>query len=287
MTALHIDHVSKSFGSEAVLVDVDLEVETGSITAVLGPSGSGKTTLLRLVAGFDRPDAGTIAVGDVVVVASTVNVPPERRRVGIVPQEGALFPHLTVAKNIGFGLPRGSGAARVEKCLALVGLEGFARRRPEQLSGGQQQRVALARALAPHPPLIMLDEPFSALDAALRPQVRADVVTALRADSATAVIVTHDRDEALAMADQIVVLIDGRVEQSGAPADLYRAPANKRVAAFIGVGEVVTGDRRGELVHTSLGALPVDPSSRTSDGLVDVLVRPEPVLVYPPTRSER
>ncbi len=286
MTALRIAGVSKAFGRSPVLVDVDIEVEEGSITAVLGPSGSGKTTLLRLVAGFDRPDTGSITVGDALVAGPGTFVAPERRRVGIVPQEGALFPHLDVARNIGFGLQRGPGRSdRIAECLALVGLDGFERRRPDQLSGGQQQRVALARALAPHPSLVLLDEPFSALDAALRPQVRADVVAALRADGATAVVVTHDRDEALAMADQVVVLIDGRVEQAADPATLYRSPASGVVAAFIGEGQVVAGQRVGDRVRTPLGEFPVDRASRAPDGEVDVVLRPEPVLVYPPPES--
>ncbi len=288
MTALHIAGVSKAFGRTPVLVDVDIEVDEGSITAVLGPSGSGKTTLLRLVAGFERPDAGTVTVGGSLVAGPTAFVAPERRRVGIVPQEGALFPHLNVAKNIGFGLHRGPDRAdRIAECLALVGLEDFGKRRPDQLSGGQQQRVALARALAPHPSLVLLDEPFSALDAALRPLVRADVVAALRADGATAVVVTHDRDEALSMADQVVVLIDGRVEQAADPAALYRSPATDQVAAFIGSGQVVPGHREGDRVRTALGEFPVDRASRAPDGEVDVVVRPEPVLVYPPGASTR
>ncbi|HEY6531546.1 MAG TPA: ABC transporter ATP-binding protein [Acidimicrobiales bacterium] len=284
MSALEVRGLTKRFGGVLALDHVDVVVPAGSITAVVGPSGSGKTTLLRLVAGFERPDAGTVAVGDTIVAGAGRLVAPERRRVAIVPQEGALFPHLSVAANVGFGLPRGRGKGpRVIECLELVGLAGYDKRRPDQLSGGQQQRVALARALAPHPSLIMLDEPFSALDAALRPQVRAEVVAALRADGATAVIVTHDRDEALSMADQVVVLLDGRVAQAATPATLYRAPASAEVAAFIGPGEVVSGERRGSVVHTSRGELPVDVASRAPDGRVDVVVRPEPVLVYPPT----
>jgi iron(III) transport system ATP-binding protein len=283
VTALEVRGLSRSYGGQPALADADVTVEEGSITVVLGPSGSGKTTLLRLVAGFERPDAGTITVGGQLVAGPGRLVPPERRRVAIVPQEGALFPHLSVAANIAFGLHRGPDrSARVTECLELVGLAGYERRRPDQLSGGQQQRVALARALAPHPSLILLDEPFSALDAAMRPQVRADVVAALRADGATAVVVTHDRDEALALADQVVVMIDGRIEQAADPVTLYRSPANSRVAEFIGRGEVVRGVRDGDVVRTPSGELPVDPASRTSDGEVDVVVRPEPVLVYPP-----
>jgi iron(III) transport system ATP-binding protein len=284
VSALEVRGLSRTYGDHVALRDADITVPTGSITVVLGPSGSGKTTLLRLVAGFERPDAGTIVVDGVLVAGPGRLVPPERRRVAIVPQEGALFPHLTVASNIAFGLRRGRGRSdRVSECLELVDLAGYEKRRPDQLSGGQQQRIALARALAPHPSLILLDEPFSALDAAMRPQVRADVVAALRADGATAVVVTHDRDEALALADQVVVLIDGRVEQAADPVTLYRSPASSRVAEFIGRGEVVRGVRTGAVVRTSLGEHPVDEASRSDDGDVDVVVRPEPVLVYPPT----
>jgi iron(III) transport system ATP-binding protein len=283
VTALEVRGLCRSYGGHAALDDADVTVAEGSITVVLGPSGSGKTTLMRLIAGFERPDAGTVEVGGELVAGPGRLVPPERRRVAVVPQEGALFPHLSVAANIAFGLRRGPDrSARVRECLALVGLAGYEKRRPDQLSGGQQQRVALARALAPHPSLILLDEPFSALDAAMRPQVRADVVAALRADGATAVVVTHDRDEALALADQVVVLIDGRVEQAADPVTLYRSPASSLVAEFIGRGEVVRGVREGDVVRTPLGELPVDEASRTGDGEVDVVVRPEPVLVYPP-----
>jgi iron(III) transport system ATP-binding protein len=284
VSALVLDGVTRSYGDHTVLRAASVTVEEGSITAIVGPSGSGKTTLLRVVAGFDRPDSGTVSVGGAVVAGAGTWVAPEHRRVGIVPQEGALFPHLDVARNVAFGLPRGERrGGRVAECLALVGLDGFERRRPDQLSGGQQQRVALARALAPRPSLVLLDEPFSALDAALRPQVRAEVVAALRADGATAVVVTHDRDEALAVADQVVVLIDGSIEQTAHPAELYRRPANERVAAFLGTGKVVRGRRAGELVTTELGSFPVDAASRADDGEVDVVLRPEPVLVYPPT----
>jgi iron(III) transport system ATP-binding protein len=284
VSALEVHGLTKAFGGVLALDHVDVQVPAGCITAVVGPSGSGKTTLLRLIAGFERPDEGTVAVGDTIVAGGGRLVAPERRRVAIVPQEGALFPHLSVAANVAFGLPRRRRkGSRVTECLALVGLAGYEKRRPDQLSGGQQQRVALARALAPHPSLVMLDEPFSALDAALRPQIRAEVVAALRADGATAVVVTHDRDEALQMADQVVVLLAGRVAQAAAPATLYRSPATADVAAFIGPGEVVSGRRQGSTVHTADGDLPVDIASRAPDGPVDVVLRPEPVLVYPPT----
>lgn len=282
MSTLDLRGVTKAYGDQLALSAADVTVPEGSLTAVLGPSGSGKTTLLRLIAGFERPDAGTISVAGRLVAGGGVLVAPERRRVAIVPQEGALFPHLSVGANVAFGLARRSRAGgRVDECLRLVGLSGFEHRRPHQLSGGQQQRVALARALAPHPSLVLLDEPFSALDAAMRPQVRADVVAALRADGATAMVVTHDRDEALAIADQVVVLLDGRVEHAGPPATLYCGTTRAPVADFVGPGRVVEGKRTGTVVHTAEGELQVDPASRAPDGPVDVIVRPTAVLVYP------
>src|ERR1700691_372873 len=206
VTGLH-----KAFGTHPVLTGVDLEVPAGSLTAILGPSGSGKTTLLRLMAGFDRADAGTIKIGDVLVDSPGVHLPPARRRIGYVPQEGSLFPHLTVEANVGFGLAaRERRGGKVASMLEAVGLGGLGKRYPHQLSGGQQQRVALARALAIEPALVLLDEPFSSLDAGLRSSVRSDVQDVLRAGGVTAVLVTHDQDKALSVADQVAVIRDGR-----------------------------------------------------------------------------
>jgi len=279
--ALSARGVRKSFGPLTVLHSIDLDVAQGSITAVLGPSGCGKTTFLRLVAGFDCPDAGTVQVGGVVVAdpAHGVLLPPERRRVGIVPQEGALFPHLDVAGNVGFGLPRGAAsAARVAELLELVGLGGAERKRPHQLSGGQQQRVALARALAPRPSLILLDEPFSSLDAALRSQVRDEVFDVLRAEQATAVLVTHDQQEALSVADQVAVLLGGRVAQCADPNTLYNDPADLAVATFVGEAVVVRGPLEHGVVHSSLGPLQARPTVDNSR-VVDAVVRPEQIRV--------
>ncbi|MDO9175233.1 MAG: ABC transporter ATP-binding protein, partial [Actinomycetota bacterium] len=212
---LDVRDVRKAFGQQQVLHGIDLHVAAGAIVAVLGPSGCGKTTLLRLIAGFEQLDHGSITVAGQLAAnrggaGPTLSLPPERRRVGVVPQEGALFPHLDVAGNVGFGLRRGSDA-RVAEVLALVGLAGFEKKRPSQLSGGQQQRVALARALAPKPSLVLLDEPFSSLDAAMRGQVREEVFEVLRAANATAILVTHDQQEALSVADQVAVLLAGRI----------------------------------------------------------------------------
>lgn len=281
MNALELHGVSKSFGRTLVVDGAGFSVAEQSITAIVGPSGGGKTTILRMVAGFEVPDAGEILVAGTLVAGAGVFVPPERRRIGFVPQEGALFPHLSVARNVGFGLPRGAESRRrVEECLELVGLPDLGNRRPHQLSGGQQQRVALARALAPRPQLVVMDEPFSALDAALRPEICADVVAALRAAGATAVIVTHDRDEALAVADQMVVVMDGRVVQAGAPVELYRAPASPEVQGFLGAVEILSGTVAGDTVVTERGVFPLGGRTAVGD-TAEVLIRPGQVSVFP------
>ncbi|MEQ1700888.1 MAG: ABC transporter ATP-binding protein [Ilumatobacteraceae bacterium] len=281
MNALELHEVSKSFGRTRVVEHAGFSVAERSIAAIVGPSGSGKTTILRMVAGFEVPDAGEIRLVGALVAGAGVFVPPERRRIGFVPQEGALFPHLSVARNVGFGLPRGAvSRRRVDECLELVGLPGFGSRRPHQLSGGQQQRVALARALAPRPQLVVMDEPFSALDAALRPAICADVVAALRADGATAVIVTHDRDEALAVADQLIVVMDGHVVQAGDPVQLHRAPANAEVQGFLGAVEILTGTVAGDTVVTDRGVFPLGSRAAVGD-TAEVLIRPGQVSVFP------
>ena len=291
MSELVVRGLSKSFGSTPVLRGVDLRVPPGCLGAVLGPSGCGKTTLLRLVAGFETPDAGTVALdGRVVAEGRRVLAPPERRRVGVVPQEGALFPHLSVAGNVAFGLrgSRGRGRAgrraRVEEMLELVGLPGYGPRMPAELSGGQQQRVAVARALAPDPALVLLDEPFSALDTGLRAAVREDVRAALRATGATAVLVTHDQQEALSIADLVAVLRDGRVVQAADPARLYRAPGDVGVATFVGEAVVLPATLRDGRAETALGSLPVRPSgaraARAAPG--QVVIRPEQVVLGSP-----
>jgi iron(III) transport system ATP-binding protein len=267
--------VRKAYGPVAALDGVDLEVPSGVLTAVLGPSGCGKTTLLRCVAGFDRIDGGEIEVGPRRVGGPGVHVAPERRRVAVVPQEGALFPHLSVAGNVGYGLGRAARrSGRVEEVLELVGLAGYGGRMPHQLSGGQQQRVAVARALAPRPPLLLLDEPFSALDAGLRADLRRDVRDALRADRATAVLVTHDQGEALSVADQVAVMRAGRIIQSGTPAQVYGDPADAWVADFVGEAVLLPARVQDGVARTPLGALPVSGGA-TGEALV--LVRPEQV----------
>jgi iron(III) transport system ATP-binding protein len=271
-----VQQVTKAFGATEVLTGVDLHVPAGSFTALLGPSGCGKTTLLRLIAGFDDPDAGTIAVADRVVAGSGRSVPARSRGIGFVPQEGGLFPHLTVAANVAFGLPRRERRARgrIAGLLELVGLApDLAERAPHQLSGGQQQRVALARALAPRPSLVLLDEPFSSLDAGLREETRAAVAAALTAAGATAVLVTHDQAEALSMADQVAVMRGGRLVQLTDPRTLYRRPSDLDVATFVGEAVVLDAEVHGGRARCALGD--VDLERPVADGPVRVLLRPE------------
>jgi iron(III) transport system ATP-binding protein len=279
MSALEVRDLSKSFGRTEVLRSVDLSVPERSITAVLGASGSGKSTLLRIVAGLERPQTGRVTVAGRVVDEPGQHVPAERRRMGYVPQEGALFPHLTVARNVGFGLPRGAGrAARVRELLTLVGLPDLDRRYPHELSGGQQQRVALARALAVEPPLVLLDEPFSSLDAALRGSVRAEIARLLHATGTAAVLVTHDQEEALSIADQVAVLRHGRIVQVGSPREIYTQPVDAELAGFLGDANLVDAELVGAEAVTALGPLSITPSGAARG---TVLVRPEQISIEP------
>jgi iron(III) transport system ATP-binding protein len=280
MRQVAITGLYKAFGTHPVLTGADLEVPAGSLTAILGPSGSGKTTLLRLLAGFDRADAGTITIGDVLVDGPGVHVAPERRRIGYVPQEGALFPHLSVEANVGFGLAaRDRRGGKVASMLEAVGLGGFGKRYPHQLSGGQQQRVALARALAIEPAVVLLDEPFASLDAHLRASVRADVQEIFRRAGTTAVLVTHDQDEALSVADWVAALRDGKIAQCATPEDLYSRPADPELAAFIGDANLLEGVVNDGVAKTLLGNLPLDAAAapRAGTGQVTVLIRPEQI----------
>ncbi|HEX6684608.1 MAG TPA: ABC transporter ATP-binding protein [Candidatus Limnocylindrales bacterium] len=264
MAELAVSGLRKSFGAVAALAGVDLSVHTGHLVAVLGPSGCGKTTLLRCVAGFERVDAGRVTVAG----RDVTSLAPQRRRIAVVPQEGALFPHLSVRDNVSYGLDRAS-RSRVAETLALVGLDGFGSRMPHQLSGGQQQRVAVARALAPRPPVVLLDEPFSALDAALRVELRRDIREALRADGATALLVTHDQGEALSIADEIAVMRDGVIVQTGPPAAVYSAPRDAWVAGFVGEAVWLPAG------HPLLLRIPV------AGGGDRVLLRPEQISLGP------
>ncbi len=277
-TSLSVAGLSKAFGDSRVLADLDLDVPTGSLTAVLGPSGCGKTTLLRLLGGFEHADRGSIRLGETVLCDERTHLAPEHRAIGFVPQEGALFPHLDVATNVGFGLPRAQRrGSRVGELLQLVGLQGLAKRFPHQLSGGQQQRVALARALAPEPGLVLLDEPFDALDAGLRAQVRGEVREALRAAGATALLVTHDQEEALSLADTVAVMRGGQIVQAADPQTLYRDPVDAEVAAFVGEAVLLEGRLDGGYAETSLGRLPTRGTDVSDGAQVTVMLRPEQI----------
>jgi iron(III) transport system ATP-binding protein len=280
MKDLSIAGVTKAFGPQAVLRGVDLAVPAGSFTAILGSSGSGKTTLLRIAAGFERPDDGEVRIGEELVDdAARRFVPSERRRIGYVPQEGALFPHLSVGRNVAFGLPRGpQRKQRVDALLELVGLSGYRRRYPHQLSGGQQQRVALARALAIGPEVVLLDEPFSSLDAAMRSSVRADVLDVLRQAGTTSILVTHDQDEALSMADQVAVLRHGVIAQLDSPAALYGSPGDVDLAQFLGESNVLEGEVYDGTARTPFGDLSVAQAAGVDmRGPAMVMVRPEQI----------
>ena len=303
MSGLVLRGVRKGFGGVPVLRGVDLEVPAGQLCAVLGPSGCGKTTLLRVVAGFEHPDGGAVSVAGRVVAGPDGTLPPERRRIGVVPQEGALFPHLSVAGNVGFGLVgpvRGDGGARgtrglarraaqrtarVRELLDLVGLGGADDRMPAELSGGQQQRVALARALAPEPQVVLLDEPFGALDTGLRAALREDVRAALSAAGATGVLVTHDQQEALSVADLVAVMREGRIVQAAAPGELYTAPDDLGVATFVGEAVVLPAHVRDGCARTVLGELRVrrpGAGAASAGGTGQVVLRPEQLVLDRP-----
>lgn len=276
--------VDKSFDEVRVLDSIDLAVEPGESLALLGPSGCGKTTLLRIIAGLERPDAGSVAVGGHEMAGPSAWVPPEKRNVGMVFQDWALFPHLTVGRNVGYGLPRGErDGPRVLEALDMVGLADLVDRRPETLSGGQQQRVALARAIAPRPSVLLLDEPFSNLDSALRAGVRSEVHRLLVELGITSVFVTHDQEEAFVLGDRVAVMRDGRIEQVDTPADLYRRPSNAWIASFVGDVSLLEGLASGRTAATPLGdvALVQDAS-----GTVTVLIRPEDLSIMPEGTSE-
>jgi iron(III) transport system ATP-binding protein len=271
----------KAFGDQSILRDLSLTVPAGSVTAVLGASGSGKTTLLRVVAGLERPDRGTIAIGGTALDDGRIHLRPEERRIGYVAQEGNLFPHLSVVQNVGFGLPRRRRRQpEVAALVDAVGLSGLEDRYPHQLSGGQQQRVALARALAVGSQAVLLDEPFNTLDANLRASVRIDVHRIVREAGATAVLVTHDQDEALLLADYVAVLRHGVIAQFATPADLYHRPVDADVASFVGAANLVPGIHDGEGVDTPFGRLPLrNNQAALPPGKVTVLLRPEDIEI--------
>ncbi len=277
--AIRCQELSKMFGQVQAVAGVNLSLQEGHFMALLGPSGCGKTTTLRLLAGFEAPNGGKIEIGGQVVSGPGVFIPPEKRSVGMVFQEYALFPHLSVADNVAYGVPKGvNKKERVHEALSLVGLTDVATRMPYELSGGQQQRIALARSLAPHPQLILLDEPFSNLDAGLRTQVRAEVRQILRQAQATVIFVTHDQEEALSLADEVAVMMAGHIAQTDVPQKLYRRPINKQVATFLGSANFLPGQANDSQVRCELGQL---PTSGIHTGPVEVMLRPEDVLLLP------
>jgi iron(III) transport system ATP-binding protein len=282
MTSLSISHLSVSLGERTIISDISFDLREGQIASLLGPSGCGKTTLLRTIAGLIQPTSGTIRFGSQLVGVSSVVLPPNKRGTGYVPQQGALFPHLNVAKNISFGLDRElynkkQIAEITQEMIALIGMQGFENRLPSQLSGGQQTRVALARALAIKPKLILLDEPFSALDAVLRDELRNEVVGLLRKLGSTAILVTHDREEALVSSDRVILMRSGRVVQDGTPEEVYEAPISPEIAASTGdvlilaAQQSADGDTR----------YPLSQSGFTSQGSDTgyVVIRPEEIQV--------
>ncbi|MDH3705563.1 MAG: ABC transporter ATP-binding protein [Acidimicrobiia bacterium] len=271
--------ITKTFDGDPALDDVSLDVAAGEIVALLGPSGCGKTTLLRTIAGLEQPDRGEINIGGTTMVGPDTWVAPEKRHVGMVFQDWALFPHLSVADNVGYGLPRRHrGGPRIDEVLELVGLPGFGHRSPATLSGGQQQRVALARALAPRPAVLLLDEPFSNLDTGLRVVVRSEVYRLLVELGITTVFVTHDQDEAFVLGDRIAVMNHGRVVQIDRPTQLYDRPVDAWTASFVGSVNLVPGQADGNAATTLLGDIPLVDRRQ---GAVEVVVRPEDLALGP------
>lgn len=278
MSLIRLRGINKGYGQTPAVIDLDLTIPKSAITVLLGRSGCGKTTTLRLVAGLEKPDSGEIWIGERQVSGSYVWVSATQRKIGMVFQDYALFPHLTVAQNIEFGLMNMKASerkGRVAKMLDLVGLMGMEERYPHQLSGGQQQRVALARALAPSPKVLLLDEPFSNLDASLRQTMREEVRNILQSAKVTTVFVTHDQEEALRLADELVIMDEGRVLQRGAPENVYRYPASLQVAQFLAKVNVLSGEATQGVVETPLGRLALHDASLA--GTVDVVLLPEAI----------
>jgi len=297
MPLLEVDRVSHAYGKQAVVCDLSFALAQGEIACLLGSSGCGKTTMLRLIAGFEAPAAGSIRLNDVTIADEKTQVPAEARRIGMVFQDYALFPHLSIADNIGFGLrekfPKGRTALaparrqRVDEMLELIGLANRGGRYPHELSGGQQQRVALARALAPQPHLLLLDEPFSNLDVELRERLSLEVRDILKRAGMAAILVTHDQNEAFAVSDVVGIMREGRIEQWDTPYNLYHRPATRHVADFIGQGVFLPGEVLSrQVVEVELGRLdskvPMDCASSCAECQrgcrLDVLLRPDDVI---------
>lgn len=285
---LELRNLTWSVSGNQVLRGINLQIGETEILTILGESGSGKTSLLRLVAGLEVPSGGEIRLAGKPISTAESVLPAANRGIALVPQEGALFPHLSVAANIGFGLQRMSRAdrvARVSDMLSLVSLDGLQDRRPAELSGGQQQRVALARALAVRPKLVLMDEPFSALDPALREALRRDVVAVLRREGVAAIMVTHDRDEALSISDRVALLVSGEIVQQGQPAEIYRSPANLGLASFLGDSVVVRGEVVADKIRTDLGLL--TPLNKATPGAIgSVAIRSENFYIQPNPKGD-
>ena len=271
-TLISVKHLSVSFGDTVALDDFSLDVPVGSLVALVGPSGCGKTTALRVIAGFEIPSTGTVSIRGVVVAGGGKEIPPEKRNVGMVFQEYALFPHISVEENVGYGVRGADRVQRVHDVLKLVGMSAYGSRFPHELSGGEQQRVALARALAPGPDVVLLDEPFSNLDAPQRERMRRELRKILKGAGATAIFVTHDQSEALAIADIIAVMCEGKIVQTGSPDDVYEAPDNTWVARFLGDALLLRGTVSDGSVQTSLGSIATPLPTGVA---VDVMIRPE------------
>ncbi len=280
---LQVDRIAKQFAADTLRVvdEVSFQLAPGEILGLLGPSGCGKNTLLRMIAGFEQPTTGTITLGGDMVASASRLLPPEKRNTGMVFQDYALFPHLNIAKNIAFGLNKRrlnkkQIKQRIDEVLTLIGLEGLEKRYPHQLSGGQQQRVALARALAPQPALILLDEPLSNLDVQVRVRLRHEIRQILKATGITAIFVTHDQEEALAICDRIGVMSQGKIEQLGTPEAIYTRPASRFVAEFVTQANFIPAQRQGQLLITEIGAWELTSSQETvSQG--DLMVRQEDI----------
>ena len=274
---LETEGLTRHLGGRDVVQDVSLQVAAGQVTCLLGPSGCGKSTTLRMIAGVDRPDAGRVLVEGRVVSDGARFVPPEKRQIGLMFQDFALFPHLTVAKNVAFGLPREGASARVAELLERVGLAGHAASYPHELSGGEQQRVALARALAPRPAIMLMDEPFSGLDNRLRDEIRDETLSVLKEEGAAVLLVTHEPDEAMRMADEIALMRAGRIVQRGAPYTIYNNPADLAAAAFFSDVNVIRGEVQGALTETAFGTF-LAPG--VADGQsVDIAFRPQHLTI--------
>ncbi len=281
--AVSCDGVSKSFGSVRAVEGATLEVPPGAFLAILGPSGCGKTTLLRLIAGFERPDEGTIKVAGRLMSTPKVHTPPEQRRVGMVFQDYAIFPHLTVSRNVAYGLSSGDKQQeRISNLLQLVGLSGLENRMPHQLSGGEQQRVALARALGSQPEVILLDEPFSNLDAQLRVRVRGEVREILREAGVTVLFVTHDQEEAMTLADAVAVMWQGHILQVARPEELYLSPRTREVATLVGAANFLPAQAAGNVIHSEIGQF---ICQEDLSGPLELMVRPESIRLRPSENS--